>query len=267
MVTVAGRHPEPLTARELTYASYLRLPELLDLQQPRSGNPDELHFVVVHQAMELWFRLLNHDLRRLVHLLDASRFVECCGVLRRGNEVVQAVLAQMRTLHALPPESFHDFRDRLGTASGFQSTQFRELEVLAGLRDDGYLTDLRAVCGGTLPEAVTRTMRERSVAQAHQDAAHRSGLGRWSELRTGPWAASPLYALSELLLDFDELWLRWRTDHVSLVRRMIGGFTPGTAGTSIGYLERTLRHRFFPYLWEWQDSHTTGSQEGARPHG
>ncbi|MFR9674838.1 tryptophan 2,3-dioxygenase family protein [Streptomyces sp. TR06-5] len=267
MVTVAGRHPEPLAARELTYASYLRLPELLDLQQPRSGNPDELHFVVVHQAMELWFRLLVSDQRRLVMLLDADRFVEGCGVLRRGNHVVEALLAQMRTLRALPPESFQDFRESLGTASGFQSAQFRELEVLCGLRDETYLTDLRTVCGGTLPEAVTRTLGERSVARAHQEAALRSGLARWADLRTRRWAASPLYALSELLLDFDDLWLRWRTEHVSLVRRMIGGFTPGTGGTSIDYLERTLRHRFFPYLWEWQSSRTTGFQEGDQPYG
>jgi tryptophan 2,3-dioxygenase len=267
MVTLTGRDPRPVATRELTYESYLRLPDLLDLQRPRSDSPDELHFIVTHQAMELWFRLLADDLRRLAAALDADRLPEGCGVLRRANDVMHALLAQMHTLDALPPESFHGFRDRLGTASGFQSAQFREVEVLSGLRDEEYLSDVGAVCGGAPPEAVTRTLRERDVAQAHQDAARRCGLKDWTELYDDPFRASPLRLLSEALLDYDALWLRWRTEHVSMVRRMIGGHATGTGGTSIDYLERTLRHRFFPYLWESRGFHLTLPSRGERPHG
>ncbi|URN11128.1 tryptophan 2,3-dioxygenase family protein [Streptomyces radiopugnans] len=265
MVTATtGRHDGTAAPdRRLTYDDYLRLPELLDLQRPLSLHADELHFIVVHQAMELWFKLLVHDLRRLVRLMDADRLAESCAAMRRVNGVMYALLGQLRTLRDLPPCGFHSFRGRLDGASGLQSAQFRELEVGSGLRDDGYLDDLRAVCGGTLPEAVTRGLRHRSVAQAHQDAARRDGLTDWAELYTGPRSASVLYVLSELLMDYDELWLRWRTEHVALIRRMIGGAARGTGGASIGYLERTLRHRFFPYLWELRNTLAAGADAGA----
>ncbi|WP_340562462.1 tryptophan 2,3-dioxygenase family protein [Streptomyces sp. GSL17-111] len=257
MVTALGRRQEAAD-RTLTYDDYLELTTLLDLQRPRSEHPDELHFIVVHQSMELWFKLLAHDLRRMVVLLDADRLPECCTVMRRINDVMTALLVQMRSLRDLPPHSFHAFRNLLGEASGFQSAQFREVELCSGLREEGYLRDLRGVCGGALPEAVVRNLGRRSVADAHREAAHRAGLDDWAALYTDEGAASPLYVLSEQLMDYDELWLRWRTEHVALVRRMIGGSTRGTGGTEIGYLERTLRHRFFPYLWESRDTLAAG---------
>ncbi|MEU5366883.1 tryptophan 2,3-dioxygenase family protein [Streptomyces sp. NPDC005925] len=250
----------------LTYESYLRVPELLRLQQPLSTAPDELHFIIVHQAMELWFRLLVDDLRGLVPLLDEGRVTECCARLRRVNDTMVVLLAQLRTLRDLPPAGFHSFRALLDGASGLQSVQFRELEVLSGLRDEPYLRAVRAAHGGTLPPSVTDALRRRSVAEAHRDAGRREGLTDWAELYLPPHTGSALYLLSELLLDYDELWLRWRTEHVALVRRMIGGDTPGTGGTSISYLEHTLAHRFFPYLWEARD-HLPGAMESAHPAG
>ncbi|MCZ7415704.1 MULTISPECIES: tryptophan 2,3-dioxygenase family protein [unclassified Streptomyces] len=254
MVTAMEQRREAAADRTLTYDDYLELTTLLGLQRPLSAHPDELHFIVVHQSMELWFKLLAHDLRRVVAFLDADRLPECCTVMRRVNDVMTALLAQMRSLRDLPPHSFHAFRGVLGRASGFQSAQFREVEVCSGLRDEGYLRDLRGVCGGVLPEAVVRNLGRRSVAEAHREAAHRAGLCDWAALYTDEGAASPLYVLSEQLMDYDELWLRWRTEHVALVLRMNGGSARGTAGTEIGYLQRTLRHRFFPYLWESRDT-------------
>ncbi|MFH0245759.1 tryptophan 2,3-dioxygenase family protein [Streptomyces sp. HK10] len=266
MVTATGRRYETAADRALTYDDYLGLTTLLGLQRPLSTHPDELHFIVVHQSTELWFKLLAHDLRRIVGLLDADRLPEACTVMRRVNGAMTALLAQMRSLRDLPPHSFHAFRGLLGGASGFQSGQFRELEVCSGLRDEGYLRDLRAVCGGALPGAVVRSLGQRSVAEAHRDAARRAGLGDWSALYTEERAATTLYVLSEQLMDYDELWLRWRTEHVALVRRVIGGSTRGTGGTAIDYLERTLRHRFFPYLWESRDTLAAApaGEEGPR---
>ncbi|MBZ4016079.1 tryptophan 2,3-dioxygenase family protein [Streptomyces purpurogeneiscleroticus] len=257
--------------RRLTYDNYLHIPDLLSLQQPLSTQDDELHFIVVHQAMELWFKLLHHDVRQLVLLLDADRLARCCTVMRRVNDVMHALLAQLRSLRDLPPESFHAFRGRLSGASGFQSAQFRELEVASGLRNEQYLQDLRATNGGTLPEAVARNLHRRSLAQAHLDAARRAGVGDWAELYRQPHLETTLHVLSELLLDYDELWLRWRTEHVILVRRMIGGASRGTGGASIDYLERTVRHRFFPHLWELRNVlaadpvHQTTGSDRARP--
>lgn len=252
----AGAHRPP------TYETYLRLPELLALQQPVSGEADELHFIVVHQAMELWFRLLAEDLRALVGLLDASRLADCCTRLRRINDTMGVLLSQLRSLRGLPPAAFHAFRGRLAGASGLQSVQFRELEVISGLRDEAYLRAVRGAHGGALPAPVAAALRHRSVADAHQDAARRDGLSGWTELYLPPRDGSVLYHLSELLMDYDELWLRWRTEHVALVRRVIGGATRGTGGTSISYLERTLGHRFFPHLWELRD-HLPGAVEGT----
>jgi tryptophan 2,3-dioxygenase len=250
--------------RPPTYDDYLRIPELLRLQRPFSEEPDEIHFIVVHQAMELWFKLLAGDLRALVRLLDEGEPAECCTRLRRINDIMGVLLAQLRSLRALPPGGFHAFRGRLDGASGLQSVQFRELEVVSGLRGDGYLQSLRALHGGTLPAPVADALRGRSVADAHRDAAGREGLTDWAELYLPPRAGSALYLLSELLLDYDELWLRWRTEHVALVRRMIGGATRGTGGTGVSYLERTLSHRFFPYLWEARD-HLPAAVESAAP--
>ncbi|KES06111.1 hypothetical protein BU52_16990 [Streptomyces toyocaensis] len=251
--------------RPLTYEHYLRVPELLRLQQPLSDEPDEIHFIIVHQAMELWFKLLADDLRALVRLLDEGSPTECCTRLRRVNDTMGILLTQLRSLRALPPEGFHAFRGRLVGASGLQSVQFRELEVLSGLRDDNYLRTVRAT-GGTLPAPVADSLRRRSVADAHRDAAYRDGLTCWTELYLPQRAGSALYLLSELLLDYDELWLRWRTEHVALVRRMIGGGTRGTGGSDVSHLERTFSHRFFPYLWEARD-HLPGAVESARPAG
>lgn len=250
--------------RTPTYDDYLCVPELLRLQRPFSEEPDEIHFIVVHQAMELWFKLLADDLRALVRQLDAGEPARCCTRLRRINDIMGILLVQLRSLRALPPGGFHAFRGRLEGASGLQSAQFRELEVVSGLRDEGYLRSLRALHGGTLPAPVAEALRGRSVAEAHRDLARREGLTDWAELYLPPRSHGPLYLLTEMLLDYDELWLRWRTEHVALVRRMIGGATRGTGGTGVSYLERTLSHRFFPYLWEARD-HLPAAVEGAGP--
>ena len=122
---------------ELTYGSYLRVPELLALQQPRSRppHPEELHFIVVHQALELWMKLLLHDLGRIVERLDADDFTGALALLGRVNHTLEHTLDQMRSLHTLPPWDLHQFRSYLGTASGSQSVQFRELELRSGLRE------------------------------------------------------------------------------------------------------------------------------------
>jgi tryptophan 2,3-dioxygenase len=266
--TAAGRPDSDSHAcadRPLTYENYLRVPDLLRLQQPLSAAPDELHFIVVHQAMELWFKLLADDLRAVVRLLDEGRLTECCTRLRRVNDTMAVLLAQLRTLRSLPPAGFHAFRGMLDGASGLQSEQFRELELLSGLRDEHHLRTVRAAHGGTLPATSTETLLGRSVADAHLDAGRRDGLTNWVELYLPPRAGGTLYVLSELLLDYDELWLRWRTEHVTLVRRMIGT-ARGTGGTGVSYLERTLVHRFFPHLWDARD-HLPGAVDSAHPAG
>lgn len=235
----------------LTYSSYLQLPQLLRLQAPLTDNPDEMHFIVAHQAIELWFAVVVADVRRIVALVDEDRWVDAVQVLRRTNACAELVLHQTRSLRLLPAESFNRFRTHLGTASGAQSVQFRDLEILCGLRHPDYLRALVGVRDRALRHRYEELLRERSLAQAHIESAARYGVHDWATLYLRPQTFGPLCLLSEHLLEFDELWLRWRSEHLTLVQRMLGAGIRGTGGTDPAeFLGRTLRHRFFPYLWE-----------------
>lgn len=247
---------------ELTYLSYLKIPQLLSLQELRSQppHPEELHFIIVHQALELWFKLLLHDLERIIAALDADDWPGALVLLRRVNDVMVTGLDQMRSLHDMPPWSLHRFRSYLGTASGLQSEQFRELELLSGLRDETYLKALRIHADGELPAALQARLQQRSLAEAHADAAARLGIGTgdsaaeviasWADFYADPGPHGAFYVLCEALVDYDERWVRWRNEHVTLVERTLGPRTRGTAGTALPYLRRTVAYRYFPVLWD-----------------
>ena len=242
----------------LTYGSYLRLPELLALQQPRSRppHPEELHFIIVHQALELWMKLALHDLERVVAELDADAHARALALLGRVNANLATGLDQMRSLHTLPPWDLQQFRSYLGTASGSQSVQFRELELLSGLRDPAYLKALEVEYGAELPAPLARRLAQRSLAEAHAAAGARLGIvevAAWAELYAGPGRWSDFYLVCEALVDYDERWTRWRQEHVALVQRAIGDHARGTGGMAISYLQRTTRYRFFPVLWALRD--------------
>jgi tryptophan 2,3-dioxygenase len=243
---------------ELTYGSYLRVPELLALQQPRSRppHPEELHFIVVHQALELWMKLLQHDLGRIVARLDGDDFSGALALLGRVNHTLEHTLDQMRSLHTLPPWDLQQFRSYLGTASGSQSVQFRELELRSGLRDPAYLKALEIEYGGALPEPLATRLQERSLADAHAAAAARLGITdspTWADFYVDPGPRTDFYLVCEALVDYDERWARWRQEHVALVQRTLGDHARGTGGMAIAYLQRTTRYRFFPVLWALRD--------------
>lgn len=257
---------------ELTYGSYLRVPELLALQQPRSEppHPEELHFIVVHQALELWMKLLLHDLGRVVGLLDADAFARSLALLGRVNHTLEHALDQTRSLHSLPPWDLQQFRSYLGTASGSQSVQFRELELRSGLREPAYLKALEVEYGGALPGPLADRLAERSLADAHAAAAARLGIGdpegsgeplggapvdlaSWADFYVDPGPRTDFYLVCEALVDYDERWIRWRQEHVALVQRTLGDHARGTGGMAIAYLQRTTRYRFFPVLWALRD--------------
>lgn len=242
----------PEAEPELTYATYLRIDDLLSLQRLRSNppHPEELHFIVVHQALELWFKLLLCDLERVIAAMDDDAWTGAVVLLRRVNDVMETGLDQMRSLHAMPPWSLQQFRSYLGTASGLQSVQFREMELLSGLRDATYLRSLEAFSGGQLAPRLVRRRDARSVADALADAGARLQITDWAAFYAEPGDLGAFFLLCEALVDYDERWLRWRHEHVALVERTLGARTRGTAGTAIAYLERTTRYRFFPVLWE-----------------
>jgi tryptophan 2,3-dioxygenase len=234
--------------RELTYASYLAVDELLELQRPRSRpeHPDELLFIIVHQSSELWFKVLLHELDFLIAHLESGDALGALAITRRLNALVRIVAAQLSALDTLPPQRFAQFRGYLGTASGGQSNQFRAIEAVSGLRDDHFLQVLRE--HGDPPEIVTRALARPTLQSLFLDLLQRGGVtleGIYSDPEP-----SPVFLLAESLIEYEQGFQLWRYLHVQLVERIIGPEVGGTGGTlGARYLQRTLTQRFFPELW------------------
>src|SRR6266852_6199792 len=148
---------------DLTYATYLHLDQLLALQQPRSTPPehDEMLFIISHQAYELWFKLQLHELEKIRNDFRANHLYGAIASFKRVRTIMKVMVEQVDILETLTPMSFSSFRDRLDTASGFQSSQFREFEFLLGYRRADLLRFHQP--GTPAYEALTRRLREPSV--------------------------------------------------------------------------------------------------------
>ncbi|HEU4563990.1 MAG TPA: tryptophan 2,3-dioxygenase family protein [Gemmatimonadaceae bacterium] len=241
--------PRAQGGREIDYPSYLALDELLSLQRPlsRPEHPDELLFIVVHQASELWFKVLLHELEALVARMEADDAHGAIFVLRRITALTRIVTAQLSALDTLPPQHFAQFRGYLGSSSGSQSAQFRAIEAASGLRDPHFL---HAIAEHGEPPELVRRWLDRPTLQELFDRMVRSAGTTYEELYTGP-GPGPLVLLAEGLLEYEQNFALWRFLHVQLVERVIGPGTGGTGGTlGARYLQRTLSQRFFPTLWD-----------------
>ena len=253
----------------VTYSSYLKIDELLSLQQPLSDGPehDEMLFIVIHQVYELWFKELLHEIDFLMSTLRGGDVARAQHTLKRVLTILKVLVHQIDILETMTPLEFLSFRERLESGSGFQSFQFRELEFLLGWKRPEALTryekgsDARArlerrLAEPTLWDAFLRYL----VARGH--AVPADALGRDV---TKPVTASPalhplllsLYrsdgearSVCERLVDLDEGLMEWRYRHVKMVERTIGTRrgTGGSAGA--GYLKTTLDHPLFPDLWQ-----------------
>jgi len=245
--TAAGR-PAADAPRGIDYSGYLRLDELLALQSLQSTppHPDELLFIVVHQASELWFKVLRHELDTLITALERFDTMRALLAIQRVNVLTEIIAQQLTALDTLPPQRFAQFRGYLGSSSGSQSAQFRAIEATAGLRDAHYMAAL-AEHGAPPPEVQAALDRPTLQALALALIEH-EGVSLES-LYTGP-GPTPLFLVVEGLLEFEQRFARWRFLHVQLVERIIGPGTFGTGGTlGAKYLARTVSQRFFPDLW------------------
>ena len=253
---------------DLTYADYLRVDELLALQQPRSDpeEHDELLFIVVHQAYELWFKLLLHELDKVKGDFDANRTYPAIGTFKRLRTVMKVAVEQVDIVETLTPMSFNSFRDRLDKASGFQSSQFREMEFLLGYKRADMLKHQTA--GTPAYERLVWRLNEPSVMDAFYRFLAQHGVSipdhlttRDLTLPTAPdeaieegvlrlYKSQPdLEILFELMTDFDEGFQEWRYRHIKLVERTIGS-KRGTGGSlGVEFLKRSLFHPVFPDLW------------------
>lgn len=233
---------------ELTYASYLALDELLALQRPRSSpvHADELLFIVVHQASELWFKVMLHELDTLVRAMQKYDTGGALAAVTRVNSLMRIVTAQLSALETLPPQRFAEFRGYLGHSSGSQSAQFRAIEAISGLRDEHFLSVLAE--RGPIPDIITSALARPTLQQLLDElvAAHGVTLNAVYVEH----AQTTLFLLAEALLEYEQEFARWRFLHVQLVERIIGPGTGGTGGTlGASYLQRSVGQRFFPKLW------------------
>jgi tryptophan 2,3-dioxygenase len=252
----------------LTYSSYLHLDQLLALQEPRSNPPehDELLFIISHQAYELWFKLHLHELEKVQGDFRADHLYGAVATFKRVRTIMKVMVEQIDILETLTPMSFNSFRDRLESASGFQSSQFREFEFLLGYKRKDMLRFQQS--GTPAYERLVRRLHEPSVVDAfydfleqHEVTIPRALRQRDPTLPTEPnevveegilrlYKTQPnLEILFELMTDFDEGFQEWRYRHIKLVERTIGS-KRGTGGSlGVEFLKKSLFHPIFPDLW------------------
>jgi len=246
------------TPAGMTYADYLKLESLLDAQQPLSDLHDEMLFIVIHQTKELWLKQMLHELGLAIRLVEQDRFAAAYKALSRVSRIQSVMTLSWDVLSTLTPVDYLAFRDVLGTSSGFQSAQFRELEYRLGIKDERYLKHYSA---DSEDHARLRlALEEPSLREAAHSALERSGFDlrdRSDEALSAAWLEVyrdsdrwfDLYQLAEKLMDIDDALAGWRHKHVLTVERIIGN-KPGTGGSAgAPYLRSTLDKRAFPELW------------------
>ncbi|MDQ3778295.1 MAG: tryptophan 2,3-dioxygenase family protein [Actinomycetota bacterium] len=252
--------------KSLTYTSYLALEEILGAQRPKSEEHDEILFIVVHQVYELWFKQLIHELGYLQRMLEEGNEARAFATFKRVLTILKLVVAQLDVIETMTPVQFLTFRDRLESASGFQSGQFRELEAILGRRDPGVLRAYHeeSIDYGRVKDAMARPSLydsflrylarrgypvpqdklERDVTQSVEESegVHEAVLAAYRD------DAEPAL-VAERMVDVDEGFMEWRYRHVKMVERTIGA-RPGTGGSAgAAYLRTTLHKPFFPDLW------------------
>jgi tryptophan 2,3-dioxygenase len=256
-------------AMSLTYSEYLKVDELLSLQQPRSDGPehDEMLFIVIHQVYELWFKQILHEVDHLQMLLEDNKTPPALHTFKLTLTILKVLVAQLDILETMTPLDFLSFRERLESGSGFQSYQFRALEFALGHKDraavqrfadgtaarndlegrfnrptlwDSFLRYLK-MKGCKVPEQLLR--RDVTLPVEPSTELQKMLIDVYREdLMTA--------SVCERLIDLDEGIQEWRYRHVKMVERTIGN-KPGTGGsTGVEYLKATLFKPLFPDLWQ-----------------
>ena len=246
------------TPAGMTYADYLKLDEILSAQLPLSNLHDEMLFIIIHQTKELWMKQMLHELRLAIDLVQADRFAEAYKAMARISRIQAVMTLSWDVLSTLTPVDYLKFRTVLGTSSGFQSEQFREIEFRLGLKDETFVNHYAQ--GSPERTALQRALSEPSLREASLGALERAGfeLGdrsveaiarAWLEVYRDSGRWFDLYELAEKLVDIDDALAAWRFKHVLTVERIIGNKrgTGGSAGAP--YLRSTLDKRVFPELW------------------
>jgi tryptophan 2,3-dioxygenase len=243
----------------LSYNKYLKVPELIELQETLSvpTSHDELLFIIIHQTYELWFKQMLHEIDAILGWLSEDRIFRANHALRVIVSIEKILVSQIHILETMAPIGFLEFRDKLNPASGFQSMQFRELEFVSGAKDERILNTFKND-DHAYPQLLKR-FNAPTLADAFWALLERKGFNVFDTekrvativaILTHPEDDHDLYQLQDLLIEHDEHIIFWRSNHVTMVERMLG-MKPGTGGSEgVGYLQKTLTKKFFPELWE-----------------
>jgi tryptophan 2,3-dioxygenase len=257
----------------LTYGSYLKIDDLLSLQQPQSRpvEHDEELFIVIHQVYELWFKLMLHEIDKVKGDLSGNRLHDALATFKRIRMVLKTIVGQIDILETMTPTSFASFRSRLDTASGFQSAQFREIEFVLGYKREPMLKHHEP--HSAAHARLFKRYQEPSLHWHLYDFLEHHDVKIPADLRsrphTEPTVPSPelqaqlvrvykthpdVRLLLEEIADVDEGLQEWRYRHVKMVERTIG-HKSGTGGSpGVSYLRETVFRSFFPDLWEIRDA-------------
>ena len=260
---------EAIHARpDISYSQYLALDELLGAQRPLSPEHDELLFIVIHQASELWLKLSVHELSAARRHIAADDLGPAFKMIARVSRIQAQLIQSWDVLATMTPSEYNAIRPHLGQSSGFQSHQYRLLEFLMGAKDAAllkvheetatYPTLVEALEASSLYDECIRLLARRGFAipedltdrdwrLAHKE--HPAVEAAWLEVYRDPERHWDLYELAEKLVDLEFRFQQWRFAHMKTVERIIG-FKGGTGGSSgATYLARALTGSFFPELF------------------
>lgn len=254
----------------MSYGDYLRLDVLLNCQHPQTDRHDEMLFVIIHQASELWIKLCLHEISAAIRQIRAGELGPAFKMMARVARIQVNLIQSWEILSTLTPFDYSSFRAALGKSSGFQSFQYRMLEFLLGNKNRETTRVFDAY--PQIASDVNKALKEPSIYDEALALLSRRGFPVPREILerdfAEPYVSDPrvmecwrqvyrdvkthweLYELAEKLVDLEYRFHLWRYSHMKTVERIIGA-KPGTGGTSgVGYLKRALDLRFYPELWD-----------------
>ena len=253
----------------LTYGKYLHLDDVLNAQHCLSDQHDEMLFIIIHQASELWLKLAGHEVEAAIRNIRNQNFRHAFKVIARVKLILMQLTQSWSILSTMTPVDYLKFRDTLGPASGFQSYSYRKLEFLLGNKnrklievhrhDEEVYADLRRILEEpSLYDVVLRRLSdvgfdidrdklERDFGEPYE--ANASVQAAWFAIYSDPETYFELYELAEKLVDIEDAFQGWRFKHMYTVQRIIGN-RQGTGGSSgVPFLKKAIETSFFPELF------------------
>lgn len=254
---------------DMSYGDYLCLEKILSAQQLQSEQHDEMLFVIIHQASELWLKLAGHELTAAIKNVKERNFGQAFKVISRVKQIVRQLTQSWDILSTLTPVDYLKFRDDLGHSSGFQSFGYRKVEFLLGNKNASLLTvhegnalvhsELKGILEQpslydevisalhTAGLKIDTEVLQRDVTLPYQ--SHDSVLNAWLTVYQNSDQYFEYYELAEKLVDIEDVIQQWRFKHMSTVMRIIGN-KAGTGGSSgVSFLKKALDISFFPELY------------------